>query len=391
MGFIDVDTHIIECDKTWEYFDPSERQYRPTKIEAPTPEGSTRTPRSMYLIGESLCRRFPTDCRGEGFGFEYTADVSHLENPSERLKLMDAAGVDVQIVISTNFIAAEVMHPIADAAIARSWNRWMAEHTADTGGRLRWVMIPPIMMMDRAMEELEFAAAHGAVGVFIKGVEHGMWVDNPALYPIYERAQDLDLAIVVHLGAARDHVEGLSLNTYGQSPAAGFKYLGAVMQAFQAVVGSDLNTRFPRLRWTFIESGSSWVPGLLHSRQRGMASFSPDSYIITEKGPTRFIPHLDSPALIEEKNIWVACEADEDVSYIARYTGEDHLMLGTDMCHNDTGTDPLAHTVMRSRTDVPESLSKKICDDNARRAFSIPTEFRPTDSAAPAETVASHR
>ena len=84
MGFIDVDTHIIECDKTWDYFDPSERQYRPTKIEAPTPEGSARTPRSMYLIGETLCRRFPTDCRGDGFGFEYTADVSHLENPSER-------------------------------------------------------------------------------------------------------------------------------------------------------------------------------------------------------------------------------------------------------------------------------------------------------------------
>ncbi len=81
MGYVDVDTHVIECDATWDYFDTSERQYRPTVIEAPASDHPNRSQRSLYLIGETLCRRFPTDCRGEGFGAAYTAAVSHLEDP----------------------------------------------------------------------------------------------------------------------------------------------------------------------------------------------------------------------------------------------------------------------------------------------------------------------
>ena len=29
MGYIDCDTHVIETAETWDYFDPSERQFRP--------------------------------------------------------------------------------------------------------------------------------------------------------------------------------------------------------------------------------------------------------------------------------------------------------------------------------------------------------------------------
>jgi predicted TIM-barrel fold metal-dependent hydrolase len=387
MGYVDVDTHVIECDATWDYFDPSERQYRPTVIEAPASDRPNRSQRSLYLIGESLCRRFPTDCRGEGFGAAYTAAVSHLEDPAERLKLMDDAGVDVQVVISTNYIAAEVMNPVADAAIARSWNRWMAERTAGARGRLRWVLIPPVLMLDRAMEELEYGAAHGAVGVFIRGIEHGMFLDNPHMYPIYEKAQDLDLTIVVHLGAAREHVEGLGLTGYRQSAGAGFKYLGAVMTGFQTVLSSDLSQRFPRLRWAFVESGSAWVPGLLHHYQRMSASMRPESYIDSDRGPTRAVPEIDGPALLRDRNIWVSCEADEDVTYIGKHAGMDRLMVGTDMCHNDMGSDPLAHTILRGRADISDEHSLNICDNNGRQAFNIPADFRPagaeTRAAAP--------
>jgi predicted TIM-barrel fold metal-dependent hydrolase len=378
MGYIDVDTHIVECDATWDHFDPSERQYRPTKLVAPTPDGIERLPREMYLIGETLCRRFPTDCRGEGIGVEYSADVSHLENPAERLKLMDGYGVDVQLVISTNFIAAEVEHPAAEAAVARSWNRWMAERTADTGGRLRWALIPPTLTPERSFEELEFGAANGAAGIMIKGVEHGFYLDNPYFFPLYERAQDLDLTMVVHLGAAREHVEGLGLTTFAPSAGSGGQYLHTLLSGFRAVLGGNLAARFPRLRWAFVESGATWLPMVFHSYQRGTASRIPDSYIMTDQGPSRMIPHIDAAELMERHNLYVSCEADEDVNYLTSYAGDGHIMIGTDMCHNDVGSDPLAHTVLRSRPDVSEALGLKITDSNARRAFAIPTDFTPT-------------
>ena len=48
----------------------------------------------------------------------------------------------------------------------RSYNRWMAEGTADSGGRLRWAALAPVRRMDRAFEDLEFAKENGAVSVF---------------------------------------------------------------------------------------------------------------------------------------------------------------------------------------------------------------------------------
>jgi len=309
---------------------------------------------------------------------EYTADVSHLENPVERLKLMDGYGVDVQLVISTNFIAAEIEHPAAEAAIARSWNRWMAERTADSGGRLRWALIPPTLTHERAFEELEFGAAHGAAGIMIKGVEHGFYLDNPYFFPLYERAQDLDLTMVVHLGAARDHIEGLGISSVAPSAGSGGKYLHTLLSGFRAVMGGNLAARFPTLRWAFVESGATWLPMVFHSYQRGMASRTPESYVMTDQGPSRLIPHIDPAALMEQHNLYVSCEADEDVNYLSSYVGDGHIMIGTDMCHNDIGSDPLAHTVLRSRPDVSDELSRKITDTNARRAFAIPADFTPS-------------
>ncbi len=381
MGYIDVDTHVVESDATWDHFDPSERQFRPMKLEAPAPEGTDRPPREMYVIGDTLCRRFPTDCRGEGFGLEYTGDVSHLENPAERLKLMDGYGVDVQLVISTNFIAAEVERPDADAAIARSWNRWMAERTADSGGRLRWALIPPTLNQERAFEELEFGAANGAAGIMIKGVEHGMYLDNPYFFPLYERAQDLDLTMVVHLGATREHIEGLGISSIPPSAGSGGKYLHTLLSGFRAVMGANLAARFPTLRWAFVESGATWLPMVFHSYARGMASRTPESYVMTDQGPSRLIPHIDAADLMERHNLYVSCEADEDVNYLTAYAGDGHIMIGSDMCHNDVGSDPLAHTVLRSRPDVSDELSRKITDTNARRAFNIPADFTPSESA----------
>ena len=32
MTVIDSDAHIVECDETWSYLDPADRQYRPVRV-----------------------------------------------------------------------------------------------------------------------------------------------------------------------------------------------------------------------------------------------------------------------------------------------------------------------------------------------------------------------
>jgi predicted TIM-barrel fold metal-dependent hydrolase len=375
MGFIDTDTHVIECEESWDYLEPSEREHRPVTVEVPV-KGSG--PKQMYLIGETFCRRFPSNGQGSGFGAEYSPEVSHLRDPAVRLRKMDALGIDAQIVISTNFIAAELDNPLAEAAVMRSWNRWMADRTASTGGRLRWALVCPTRTLSRACEELEFGKAHGAAGIMIKGVDHGYYLSDPYFYPLYEKAQELDLTMVVHQGAARHHIEGLGIASRKTSTAAHLHYTSTVMKGFYAVLDSDLNERFPRLRWAFVESGASCVPFAFHHLARARSASKSESFVQTARGPSRVIHELHAAEEMEARNLYVACETDEDLPYLTSMLGDRHIMCGTDMCHNDNGSDPLAHTVIAERTDIPPAVARRIVDTNGRNAFGIAEDFTPT-------------
>src|SRR5262245_25791820 len=83
----------------------------------------------------------------------YPPGAPTLDDVPARLEHLDRLGIDVQVLFSTFFIQSNFSRPLVEAALARSWNRWMAERTADSGGRLRWACRVPLLMQDRAFEE----------------------------------------------------------------------------------------------------------------------------------------------------------------------------------------------------------------------------------------------
>jgi uncharacterized protein len=210
--------------------------------------------------------------------------------------------------------------------------------------------------------------------VMMKGVHNGMFLSDPYFFPLYERAQDLDLTMVVHQGAARDHIEGLGIMNPPQSMALNLHYTATPMQGFYAVLASNLHERFPRLRWAFVESGATWLPLCFHHFQRARAATMPDSYIDTDAGPSRAIPVLDVHRLMDEKNLFVSVETDEDIPYLNALVGDGHLMISTDFCHNDIGSDPLAHTVVTNRADIDEELGRAMGQITGRRAYGLPVD-----------------
>ena len=46
---IDADAHVVECERTWDFMDPSESKYRPVLIDLP---GETRL--QYWLIDGKL-------------------------------------------------------------------------------------------------------------------------------------------------------------------------------------------------------------------------------------------------------------------------------------------------------------------------------------------------
>jgi predicted TIM-barrel fold metal-dependent hydrolase len=365
MGFIDVDTHVIETDETWTYFDPKERHWAPATAQARLPYKDDFT--TLWLVGDSHTRRHLPSGLRYGIGNPYDPDATTLASVSSRLAAMDGLGVDVQLLISSFFLGIEMDHPDAEAALARSYNRWMADRTAGSTDRLPWLLAAPTRRLERAMEELEFGHAHGAAGVLMKGMDHLLYLNDPYLFPLYQRAEDLGLIIAVHLGVASRDVKNLTIGQLTRTPAALLDHHNALMKGFYAVLTADFDVRFPNLRWVFLEGGATWVPMVFQQHQRLVATSSQDAYVETDQGLVAVVEQLPIAELMARKNLFVACESDEDLPYLTSKLGADQLVFGTDFGHNDVGSDPVGHTTIRRRSDIAEDRSAAITEQNGRR------------------------
>ena len=54
MLTIDADAHVIECEKTWDYLEGSDKRYRPVPIAVDMPTGKKQ---NFWIIGGRLIER----------------------------------------------------------------------------------------------------------------------------------------------------------------------------------------------------------------------------------------------------------------------------------------------------------------------------------------------
>jgi predicted TIM-barrel fold metal-dependent hydrolase len=373
MGFVDTDSHIVECEKTWEYLDPNERHHRPFALDMRDAfegrGGAGASFSSYWVVGDAWAGVNAKDGLTRQAGNRYDPNVLLLEDPSRRIAELDALGIDVQMIYSTIFLTIQVQNPIAEAAIKRSWNRWMAERVADSGGRLAWAAEVPTRMLERAIEEVEFASAHGAKAVRLHGVENHCYLDDPYFDPLFARLEDLGLSVLVHIGRPlTQSAVPVTIGTQFRTMAPFVEHIASPMTGFWTVLVSDIHERYPRLRFFFSEVGANWAPTFLSFWQRIVASSSD------------FQLHALDPAVLEEKNIFIGCFADEDLPGLTSALGENILTFGTDYGHNDSASQIVGHSAIMAREDLSKSVARKIVDTNGRRAFGIDTGFCPTDT-----------
>ena len=80
---------------------------------------------------------------------------------------------------------------------------------------------------------------------------------------------------------------------------------------------------------------------------------------------------VDKSEVLRKNKIWVACQTDDDLPYVLKYSGDDMLVIGTDYGHNDTSSEILALRKLREDGTVPTPVVNKILDDNARALYGL--------------------
>lgn len=347
-GTVDADAHVIECEETWDFLEGPERRFRPAALSSA--DGSGRT---VWGIDGRVFARAVGDPT-------IPLDVREMRDVAGRIAAMDRFGIDVQVLYPTLFLATLSDRPEVQVALARCYNRWMATVCSKSAGRLRWVVLAPLCEMGEALAELEFGKAHGACGVFLRGLEEHRVLADPALFPLYERASALDLPLCIHAGNGNVEVHDVLFG----DPAARVQdvFFAAnlpVLAAFHLLVVMGIPERFPDLRVGFIEAGAQWVPYLIGEARRRQGRMG----TLGTVGETR--------SFLAEKRLYVTCRTDNDLVGLLEELGDANFVIGTDYGHKDAAAEVDAFRTLQRAGTIPGASLDKVMGRNARALYGI--------------------
>jgi aminocarboxymuconate-semialdehyde decarboxylase len=266
-----------------------------------------------------------------------------------RLKDLDAAGIDQQVVYPTLFLATTSEDVKLEAALVRAYNTFMADACARSGGRLRFAAIVPIRDIDESIRELRRARRLGAISVMLLGMAWDKSVGDRCLWPFYEEAASLDTPVSLHVGWGCPAIT----EVFDMAEAPFCSEVLPVVMGARSVLASGVLDAIPNLRFALLEAGSLWVLWVIQQIRRGRASAK------------------DAAAYFREGRVYVSCEADEDINYVANQLGEDCLLVASDYPHSDFTREEMLQDAIMARDDLPARLKEKLLSSNPQKLYGL--------------------
>ena len=263
---VSADGHVNPLPTFWKEYLPKRFQDSAPRLEQ-TGDGDfvvfegKRTP---FLIIGSLAG---TDVKD----YKVTGTVKETRpggwEPRERLKDLAIDDVDAEVLYGGGPLSTS--DPEMHLASYRAYNTWLSDFCSQAPDQLLGMAYIPIGNVEKAIDELRFAAGRGLRGVVIpayppdEGATEGGAImpgdpnsersyGDPEFEPFWQAAVELNMPLNVHLGARR-----ADLRPHRFLPAmTGSKLaLGEVVAVF---VFSSILQRHPDLKFVSVESGVGW-------------------------------------------------------------------------------------------------------------------------------------
>lgn len=339
MPTIDADAHVIETERTWEFMDESESRFKPVTVTSSADPG-----KQLWLIDGKVFNR------GTNIGLDTPEASREMKDIEARLKHMDQLGVDVQVLYPSVFLRPLTGHPEVERALCKSYNRWLAEIYRKGEKRLHWAAIPPLLNMDYALAEVRWAKDNGACAIFTRAIPEDRLLTDSYFYPLYEEASRLHLPVCIHASTGSFDWDGVFEREIGFG-----KFKLPVVSSFHTIVYEGLMERFPKLKIGFIEVSAQWVPYAIHDLAKRF-----------QRRGRRL-----SPDFMREMRLYVACQTDDDLSYVLKYAGEENIVIGSDYGHADTATEIEALRYLKQKGELSATAIGKILTDNPTALYNL--------------------
>jgi uncharacterized protein len=378
----DADAHIME-PPTWlrDHADPGIRdRIAPLTLSSGNELRQTGDPeeqlRDLEAAFERLRRKHASAEYRAGEAGEIMARKNFAATGAfvaeDRPRALDLLGFSSQLVFNTfhNRRLRDWEHgDDVDLAygVARAHNRGMVEFCS-TDPRLLPTCYVPLVDFDRARAMADEALAMGAAALLVaSGCPPGHSPSHIALDPVWARAQEAGIPVVLHVGGTGDLIDadyfrnGLPVPPDFHGGEENFRSVdymgipGPPAQTLATMIFDGVLERFPALRIGVIEQGAIWVPSWMrqmeaafdaferHEDRLGALSLRPGEYVYRQ---VRFTPYPT-----------------EDVGWIIDQTGPELCMFSSDYPHVEGGRRPVER-FEASLGDRSDAVRRRFYCDN---------------------------
>lgn len=237
-------------------------------------------------------------------------------DPARRLEDADATGVTVQ-VLSTVPVMFSYWAEAADASdLSRILNDHLAEVVRAQPGRFTGLGTVPLQDPDLAARELARCVNDlGLAGVQI-GTHVEAWnLDDPALFPFFQHAEELEAAVFVHPWdmMGKEEMPRYWLPWLVGMPAE------AARAACSLIFGGVLE-RLPRLKIMLAHGGGAF-PFTLGRIERGFTSRPDLCAVDNDRNPREYVERLFVDSLVHDP---------QALRYLLDLFGPERVALGSD-------------------------------------------------------------
>lgn len=312
--------------------------------------------------------------RGEWFGLD--AEVGELQNSGfvmsleQRMADMDALGIDMQVLSSTDGFYQYDKPLETTVSIARECNDEIAEIVRECPNRFAGMATLPMQDVPSAIAELTRAVEDlGLIGAMIDDHVLSHTYDEPQFSPFWEAVSRLGALIFFHQGVypryrfGRYHLTN-SIGNHVERTAT-----------FAALAIGGVLDRFPDLKLLFAHGGG-YVPYAVARMDKAAGAFEGDDPSFGDYTPPyKAVPDYDSPAsdppsAYVRRFYYDTCSfSGRNLRFMIDTIGADRIVLGTDAPAPMVLTDAVQW--IRGLDCLTEQEKETILVDNATRLLTI--------------------
>jgi predicted TIM-barrel fold metal-dependent hydrolase len=380
---IDVDTHLVEPFDLWSSRAPAAMKDRLPRVKMVDGVRSWVIDDDKILLKGAIpaCTISKEGVKWPGLDFttKQMEDVAVASySVKERCEVMDAMGIDAQIVYP-NILgfggqkAVDVDDQLRLATV-QIFNDAMAEMQAESGNRMFPMAMLPWWDVKLCVAEIERVHAMGLKGLNINSDPHlyrkadGEYLPDlghPYWNPMWEACEATDMPINFHIGASEE-----SMDFVGQQGWPGLHRdmragLGGAMlfinngKTMGNLILSGLLDRYTKLKFVSVESGLGWIPFLLEAIDYQMSETGANAYRLQRKPSEYFKSNFYACFWFERRNL----------VHDIRQLGVDNCLFETDYPH------PIClypvDNMDRAFDGLNEAEKVKLLSGNAERVYNI--------------------